>query len=171
MQEKWTENDLFLFQHLISDDNDLEYAVQQSHDRQFPEHEVSKTQGMLLSLLIRMSKSKRVLELGTLAGYSTIWMAKAIPDGGQVVTLEYEQERFELASQNIRHAGLQDKVQLLCGPAAVSYTHLDVYKRQMLTGSCSWIRSRKNCRTRISSRCVCQVRRKPGTSSISGGWR
>ena len=120
MQEKWTENDLFLFQHLISDDNDLEYAVQQSHDRQFPEHEVSKTQGMLLSLLIRMSKSKRVLELGTLAGYSTIWMAKAIPDGGQVVSLEYEQERFELASQNIRHAGLQDKVQLLCGPAAQS---------------------------------------------------
>ena len=119
MQEKWTENDLFLFQHLISDDNDLEYAVQQSHDRQFPEHEVSKTQGMLLSLLIRMSKSKRVLELGTLAGYSTIWMAKAIPYGGQVVSLEYEQERFELASQNIRHAGLQDKVQLLCGPAVL----------------------------------------------------
>ena len=72
MQSKWTENDLFLFQHLIPDDVDLDYAVSQSHENQFPEHEVSKTQGMFLSLLIRISQSKRVLELGTLAGPQTV---------------------------------------------------------------------------------------------------
>ena len=124
MQSKWTENDLFLFQHLIPDDVDLDYAVSQSHENQFPENEVSKTQGMLLSLLIRISQSKRVLELGTLAGYSAIWMAKAVPDDGKVVSLECDREKFELASRNIAHAGLQNKVELLCGPAAQSLQNL-----------------------------------------------
>ena len=124
MQATWTENDLFLFQHLIQEDADLENALEQSHKNQFPEHEVSKTQGMLLSILIRMSKSKRVLELGTLAGYSTIWMAKAIPDDGVVVSLESEQEKYELASKNILCTGLQDRVDLICGPAAQSLQKL-----------------------------------------------
>lgn len=72
------------------------------------------------TLLIRMSNQNGSWNWEHWRVTDTIWMAKAIPDGGQVVSLEYEQERFELASQNIRHAGLQDKVQLLCGPAAQS---------------------------------------------------
>lgn len=120
MQEKWSANDLFFFEHLIPDDSDLDFAVQESHRCGLPEHEVSKTQGMLLSLLIRISRSERVLELGTLAGYSAIWMAKALPDSGRVISLEAEALNYETALRNIAHAGLSDKVEIIHAPALIT---------------------------------------------------
>jgi predicted O-methyltransferase YrrM len=80
--------------------------------------DVSPAQGKLLHLLVRMTGARRVLEIGTLGGYSTIWMAKALPEGGEVVTLEYEPRHAEIARRNIERAGLSGKVTVRVGAAA-----------------------------------------------------
>lgn len=80
--------------------------------------DVSPAQGKLLNLLVRMSGARRVLEIGTLGGYSTIWMAKALPPDGMIVTLEYEPHHAEVARENIARAGFADQVSVRVGVAA-----------------------------------------------------
>lgn len=80
--------------------------------------DVSPAQGKFLSLLVRMIGARRVLEVGTLGGYSTIWMARALPAGGELVTLEYEPYHAEVAKRNLAAAGLSDRVTIHVGAAA-----------------------------------------------------
>ena len=78
---------------------------------------MSAPQGKLLHLLARMIGARKILEIGTLGGYSAIWLARALPPGGRLVTLEYEQKHADVARQNIARAGLADRVDIRVGPA------------------------------------------------------
>lgn len=89
-----------------------------------PQAEVASNQGALLSLLTQMVGARRVLELGTLAGYSTIWFARGVGDDGKVVTLELEAQNAALARQNLVRAGVADRVEILVGEAASSAQRL-----------------------------------------------
>lgn len=80
--------------------------------------DVSAAQGKFLHLLVRMSGARRVLEVGTLGGYSTIWMARALPAGGSIVTLEYEPHHAEVARRNVERAGYSDRIEVRVGAAA-----------------------------------------------------
>ena len=81
--------------------------------------------GRFLELLVRISGARRVLEIGTLGGYSTIWMARALPEGGQIVSLELNPHHAEVARANLRNAGVLDKVDLRVGRASESLADLD----------------------------------------------
>jgi predicted O-methyltransferase YrrM len=89
---------------------------------------VSPTQGKLLYLLAKIQGARRILEVGTLGGYSTIWLARALPDDGRLVTLEVEKRHAEVALQNIERAGLASRVELRLAPAAESLAALVLEK-------------------------------------------
>jgi len=114
----WTNNDLYLTEGLIEEDVALEHALTQSRNLNLPDMEISPTQGKLLYMLAKIKNAKRILELGTFCGYSTIWLGKAIPDDGIVVSIEYEAIYAELACKNINYAGLSSKVNVLNGDAS-----------------------------------------------------
>ena len=78
---------------------------------------VTPTQGKLLHILVKMQRAKNVLEIGTLGGYSTIWMARALPENGRLTTIEYQKRHADVAAKNIDRAGLSDKVEIINAPA------------------------------------------------------
>jgi caffeoyl-CoA O-methyltransferase len=101
---------------LFEEEDDALKAVGKSIiDANIPQISVSANQGKFLQLLARLSNAKKILEIGTLAGYSTIWMARALPKGGKLVTLEYSPLHAEVAQKNIDRAGLTDKVEIRIG--------------------------------------------------------
>lgn len=83
-----------------------------------PDAEVAPNQGTLLSMLERIARARRVLEIGTLAGYSTVWLARALGPEGFVVSLELETQNAAVARENVERAGVADRVDILVGPAA-----------------------------------------------------
>ncbi len=89
-----------------------------------PAIQVAANQGKLLSLLVRVSGARRVLEVGTLGGYSTIWMARGLPADGALVTLELEERNAAVARANVDRAGLGDRVDIRVGPAADTLTSM-----------------------------------------------
>jgi len=113
----WTNNDLYLMEHLAQEDVALKNALATSRENGLPDWEVSATQGKFLQVLAMMRGARRILEIGTLGGYSTIWLARAIPDDGVVVTLEYDESYAEVARKNIEFAGLSGKVNIIKGAA------------------------------------------------------
>ena len=116
-QPTWTAVDQYLNQKLIGPDAALEAALAANAEAKLPAIDVAPNQGKLLHLLVRMSGARRILEIGTLGGYSTIWLARAIPSDGVVVTLEAEPRHAQVATENIRRAGLDHLVQLRLAPA------------------------------------------------------
>jgi predicted O-methyltransferase YrrM len=123
-QERWNEVDAYVEAKLIERDDALEAALLSSADAGLPAIAVTAAQGKLLHLLARVHRATRILELGTLGGYSTIWLARALPAGGRLVTLEL-QERFALvARENIERAGLGELVDLRVGAALDSLRRL-----------------------------------------------
>jgi predicted O-methyltransferase YrrM len=116
-QELWTAVDGYLADLLVPRDEGLEAALEVGAAAGLPPHEVSPTQGKLLHLLARIQGARSILELGTLGGYSTIWLARALPDGGRLVTLEAEPRYAEVARGSVERAGLADVVELRVGPA------------------------------------------------------
>jgi predicted O-methyltransferase YrrM len=104
--QPWVEVDRYIADRLIGDDPPFDRG-------NLPPHEVSPPQGALLELLARLTGARSVLEIGTLAGYSTLWLARALPPGGRIVTLEASPEHAEVARRNL--AGLP--VELIVGPA------------------------------------------------------
>ncbi len=82
-----------------------------------PPHDVSATLGKMLALFARMVGAKRILEIGTLGAYSTIWMARALPAGGKVVKIEFSEKHAQAANRNIERAGLSEAVELRVGKA------------------------------------------------------
>jgi len=85
-----------------------------------PEIQVSPGQGKFLYLLAKLAGARRILEVGTLGGYSTIWLARALPEGGRMVTLELERRHADVAAANVERAGLESKVEIVVGPALES---------------------------------------------------
>lgn len=117
--EIWAKNDDYLHAHLLEEDAGLKNAFLQSRKLNLPEMEISPSQGKFLYLLAKIKNAKRILELGTFCGYSTIWLAKAVADDGVVVSVEYETAYAELARENADYAGFSGKTKILNGDAAV----------------------------------------------------
>ncbi|WP_231639726.1 O-methyltransferase [Mycobacterium sp. Marseille-P9652] len=109
--------DAFLDATLIGDDPDLSAALQASDAAGLPPIAVSAQQGKFLSLLAGATQARRILEIGTLGGFSTIWLARGAGPQGRVVTLEYEPRHAEVARANLQRAGLADRVDVLVGAA------------------------------------------------------
>ena len=123
-EELWAEVESYIDNLLIPSDPVLEAAIAASEAAGLPQIAVTPSQGKLLYLLARMQKARRILEIGTLAGYSTIWMARALPDNGSLVTLEVDRNHCEVARANIARADLSSLVDLREGPALDSLPEL-----------------------------------------------
>lgn len=109
--------DTFLDSAVIGDDPALSAALQASDSAGLPHIAVSAQQGKLLSLLAALSGARRILEIGTLGGFSTIWLARGAGPEGRVVTLEYEPKHAEVAKANVERAGVGDRVEVIVGAA------------------------------------------------------
>ncbi|SFY45006.1 O-methyltransferase [Streptomyces atratus] len=114
---QWTEVDDYFNGLLVGPDEALDAAVEASDGAGLPAIQVAANQGKLLNLLARLQGARTVLEIGTLGGYSTIWLARALPEGGKVVTLEADPAYAEVARANIERAGLADVVEIRVGRA------------------------------------------------------
>lgn len=101
----------------LPEDAALEKTLQSMRDADMPMINVSALQGRFLKMLIEMSGAKRVLEIGTLAGYSAIWVARGLPDDSELVTLEIEKEYADIAAENIAGAKLDKKIKIVVGDA------------------------------------------------------
>lgn len=118
--DAWHDVDDYFSELLIEEDEALVEARLSGSDTTMPNAEVAVNQAALLQLLVKMSSAKRVLEFGTLAGYSTIWFARAVGPGGRVCTLELEPENADVARRNFERAGVRERIELMVGPAAAS---------------------------------------------------
>jgi predicted O-methyltransferase YrrM len=116
-QERWSAVDRYLADLLAPPDPALEAALRANAEAGLPAADVSPMQGKLLHLLARVQGARTVLELGTLGGYSTIWLGRALPADGRLVTLEVNRAYADVASANIARAGLAELVELRLGPA------------------------------------------------------
>jgi predicted O-methyltransferase YrrM len=117
---KWAAVDAYLGERLVGEDEVLRQAAASSVDAGLPDIRVSATQGKLIAMLAGIQGARRVLEVGTLGGYSTIWLARALPDDGRVVTLEIDPHHADVAQANFQAAGLADRIELRVGMAADS---------------------------------------------------
>jgi predicted O-methyltransferase YrrM len=113
--DAWRRVDTYLTETLVGHDADLEAAVAEQNSAGLPAIEVAPVSGKLLHLLVRISGARRVLEIGTLGAYSTIWMARGIPDEGTVVTIEAEPANAAIARANLDRAGVGEKVDIRIG--------------------------------------------------------
>ena len=113
----WGAFDAFIGGRLVPPDRVFDEALAASAAAGLPPAHVSANQGSLLALLVRVSGAHRVLELGTLGGYSTVWMARALPTGGRLVTVDADGGHVAVARANLARAGLQDVVDCRTGPA------------------------------------------------------
>ncbi len=123
-QELWTAVDQYVTEGLVPRDPVLDEALKSNAAAGLPSIDVSPNQGKLLHLLARMQGARRILEIGTLGGYSTIWLARALPSNGRLVTLEVEPKHAETAKANVKRAGLSSIVELRLGPALESLSQL-----------------------------------------------
>lgn len=115
--QTWGRVDHYIEQTFLAPDPALAAALEASSAAGLPDIQVSPSQGKFLSLLVRMVGARRILEIGTLGGYSTIWLARALPTGGELLTLELEAKHAAVARQNIDNARLSEKVTIRVGPA------------------------------------------------------
>jgi predicted O-methyltransferase YrrM len=109
---------------LLGDDPALDAALEANKAGGLPAIDVSPVQGKLLHLLARAAGARRILEVGTLGGYSTIWLARALPDDGRVVTLEIDPHHAEVARANLDRAGIGARVDIRVGPALETFAAL-----------------------------------------------
>jgi predicted O-methyltransferase YrrM len=123
-QDAWSAVDEYVVHELVEEDADLVAARQSARHAGLPSHEVTPNQGKLLALLVEMTGARRVLEIGTLAGYSTIWLARAVGANGHVTTLESDAVHASLARKNFDRAGVAGRVNLIEGPAERSLEQL-----------------------------------------------
>ncbi|MEV7176548.1 O-methyltransferase [Kitasatospora sp. NPDC093679] len=117
-QQQWTAVDDYFTDVLIGDDPVLDAAQQAADKAGLPRIAVSAPQGKQLQLLAETLGARRILEVGTLGGYSAIWMARALPAGGRLVTLEIDPVHAEVARDNLANAGFAEVAEVRLGPAA-----------------------------------------------------
>jgi predicted O-methyltransferase YrrM len=118
MQNVWTAVDSYFADQLLPADAALDAALAANREANLPAIDVTPLQGKFLDLLVRITGARQILELGTLGGYSTIWLARALPEGGKVISLELDPHHAEIARANLANAGVLDHVDLRVGPAA-----------------------------------------------------
>jgi len=123
-QSLWTAVDRYFGDLFAPHDEALTAAVRANREARLPAIDVSPLQGKFLHVLVQMTQAKRILEIGTLGGYSTIWMARALPRGGRIISLEFEPRHAEIARANLRRAGLLGRVDIRLGPALKSLADL-----------------------------------------------
>ncbi|MFJ3174775.1 O-methyltransferase [Streptomyces roseus] len=116
-QRTWTAVDDYFDGLLVEEDEALAAATTDAEAAGLPAHQVAPNQGKLLHLLARIRGARTILEIGTLGGYSTIWLARALPAGGRLVTLEVDPACADVAAANVARAGLADVVDIRRGPA------------------------------------------------------
>lgn len=117
MTDSWDRVDTYIGEKLIGDDAILAAALAHNAENGLPPIDVSAAQGKMLYLLAQMAGVRRILEIGTLGGYSTIWLARALPDDGVLVTLEVDHKHARVAQVNLDRAGLSDRAEIRVGPA------------------------------------------------------
>ena len=124
-QRVWNDVDDYIAGLLVGDDEALDKALESSDKAGLPQINVSPTQGKMLHLIARIHGARTILEIGTLAGYSTIWLARALPADGRLVTLEADPHHARVATENIAAAGLADRVEVRVGKALDTLPTLD----------------------------------------------
>ena len=115
--DRWSAVDSLLNEQLLGPDPVLDAALEASRAAGLPAINVMPSQGKLLQLLARLQHARTILEIGTLAGYSTIWLARAVPPDGRVVTIEFDQKHADVARANFERAGLTARIDLRIGAA------------------------------------------------------
>ena len=119
----WAKVDEY-FGAIVQEDTALKVAADEAEKAGLPAIAVSASQGKLLMQLAQMIGARRILEIGTLAGYSTIWLARGLMEGGKLITLEYEAKHAEMARKNLERAGLSGVVEVRVGDAAKTMPEL-----------------------------------------------
>ncbi len=122
-QKLWTDVDRY-FGRLIPPDPAADAALEANRKAKLPAIDVTALQGMFLELLVRISSARRVLEIGTLGGYSTLWIARALPENGSMISLELEARHAEVAGANLKNAGVLERVEIRVGRALESLRSL-----------------------------------------------
>ena len=122
--QRWTTVDNYINALFVGSDAALDAALKSSDDAGLPSIQVAANQGKLLMLLAKAQNARRILEIGTLGGYSTIWLGRALPAEGRLITLELEEKHAKVARSNIARAGLAEKVEVRVGPALESLRKL-----------------------------------------------
>src|SRR6202034_4002457 len=123
--EQWTDVDRYIGEKLLASDEALDGAQHAAKEGGLPPISVSAAQGKLLQVLVQLQQAKKVLEIGTLGGYSSIWMARALPADGRLTTLEFSPKHAEVARTNIAHAGLEKIVEIRVGPALETLARME----------------------------------------------
>ncbi|CAI8768702.1 Catechol O-methyltransferase [Brevibacillus sp. IT-7CA2] len=123
-REQWTAVDHYFTDKLLEADSVLDTVLQENAAAGLPAIDVSPNQGKFLHLLARIQGARSILEIGTLGGYSTIWLARALPADGRLITLEYDPKHAEVAQSNIARAGLDQIVEVKVGLALDSLIQL-----------------------------------------------
>jgi predicted O-methyltransferase YrrM len=116
-QDVWEAVEHYFDKVLVAQDSALEDALATAAAEKLPPIQVSSVQGKLLHLLARILGARKILEIGTLGGYSTIWMARALPEGGRLITLESDPKHADVARKNFARAGVENKIELRLGKA------------------------------------------------------
>jgi predicted O-methyltransferase YrrM len=116
-QATWSAVDVYFTERLVPSDAALDAALRDSEAAGLPQHNVAPNQGKLLQILASMQGARTILEIGTLGGYSTIWLARALPAGGRIFTLEANHTHAAVAQKNIARAGLAHVVDIRVGKA------------------------------------------------------
>ncbi|KAF8911350.1 O-methyltransferase [Mucidula mucida] len=123
--EDWAASAELTNSFLLNEDHALKAAIKNTEEKGLPfEIAVPAEQGKLLQLLATSIRAKRILEIGTLGGYSAIWLARALPEDGELVTLELNERHAQVARENIAIAGLSSKVKVIVGPATAALVEM-----------------------------------------------
>ncbi|MFL5584810.1 MAG: O-methyltransferase [Gemmatimonadaceae bacterium] len=128
-QDLWTDVDHYFAKGLLPDDPSLESALESSAAAGLPAISVSPTQGMFLQMLAQILGARSILEVGTLGGYSTIWLARGLREGGRLITLEVDPKHAEVARANVSRAGVGDVVEIQVGNALEALPKLSADRR------------------------------------------
>lgn len=116
-RELWAAVDGYVVEKLLAADPQLDWVIRASLEAGLPQINVAPNQGKLLQLLVRLTGARRILEIGTLGGYSSIWMAQALPEDGRLLSLELAPRHAEVARANIAQAGLEQRAEVRIGAA------------------------------------------------------
>lgn len=126
----WNDVDIYFSSKLQKLDPIMNSILKANAEAGLPAIDVSPNQGKLLYLLAKLKGAKNILEIGTLGGYSSVWLARALPEDGHLVTLEFSEKHAEVANENIRNAGLENQIEIIVGPALGT---LPILKKRLLS--------------------------------------